>query len=144
IWYFINSFDNHLNEICVCTFKNFNLVCPSCGQEILWFYLIKHTLLRALLLSINIYILKFCIKNYNACKHNETINKQRQNSYGASLHFYNTIVSDKKDEILVMAANSIFTHQKTGYIEKGSEPNNPIFDKVVEKVQEVTKVPKTD
>ncbi|OXB02451.1 hypothetical protein [Flavobacterium pectinovorum] len=142
IWSFINNFDNHLNEICVCTFKNFNLICPSCGQEILWFYLIKHTLLRALLLSINIYILKFCIKNYNACKHNETINKQRQNSYGASLHFYNTIISDKKDEILIMAANSIFTHQKTGYIEKGSEPNNPTIDRVVEKVQEITKIPK--
>ncbi|WPO78620.1 hypothetical protein [Flavobacterium sp. KACC 22761] len=143
IFYFINSFDDHLNEICVCTFKNFNLICPSCGQEVLWFYLIKHTLLRALLLSINIYVLKFCIKNYNACKHNQTINKQRQNSYGAALHFYNTIVSDKKDEILIMAANSIFTHQKTGYIEKGSEPNNPVLDRVVEKVQEITKAPKS-
>ena len=120
------------------TYIDYKNVCATCSEKVLWLYFAKGIVLKALLISINIYIIRFCVKNYNACMHNQTVNDQRQASFDVAFHFYNTIVSDRKDEILIMAANSIFTHQKTGYIEKESEPNNPaIIEKIIDKVQNI-------
>lgn len=110
-------------------------VCDNCGEQVLWVDMIRSLFFRLLILSVVIYILSFCVKNYNACMHNKTNNDHRHNSFRAALHFYNTTTSEKREEILIKVADAIFTYQKSGYYGKDSEPSNPsIIQSVIEKV----------
>jgi len=114
---------------------DYNTICDSCGQQAFWVDMIRYLFFKLLILSTNIYILSFCVKNYNACMHNKTNNDQRHNSFAAALHFYNTTTSEKREEILIKVADAIFTYQKSGYYGKDSEPSNPsIIQGVIEKV----------
>lgn len=113
----------------------YNNVCETCGEHVLWVDMLKHIFFKLLILSVEIYVLTFCVKNYNACMHNKTNNEHRHNSFSAALHFYNTTTGDKRDEILIKVADAIFTYQKSGYYGKDSEPANPsLIQSVVDKV----------
>lgn len=113
----------------------YNKVCETCGEHVLWVDMLKHIFFKLLILSVEIYVLTFCVKNYNACMHNKTNNEHRHNSFSAALHFYNTTTGEKRDEILIKVADAIFTYQKSGYYGKDSEPANPsLIQSVVDKV----------
>lgn len=113
----------------------YNSICRECGEHVLWLEIFKSLFFRLLIISINIYLITFCVKNYNASMHNKVINEHRHNSFASAFHFFNSTTSERKDEILVKAADSIFTYQKTGYYGKDSEPSNPsIIQSVIEKV----------
>lgn len=117
------------------SYTNYNKVCDTCGEHVLWVDMIRYIFFKLLIISTNIYILSFCVKNYNACMHNKTNNEHRHNSFRAALHFYNTTTSEKREEILIKVADAIFTYQKSGYYGKDSEPSNPsIIQSVIEKV----------
>ncbi|MFP9098670.1 hypothetical protein ACLI09_06410 [Flavobacterium sp. RHBU_24] len=114
---------------------DYNEVCQECGEHVLWLEMFKSIFFRLIIISINIYILTFCVKNYNACMHNKITNEVRQNSFTSALHFYNTTTGDKKDEILLRATEAIFSHRNTGYNGKGSEPVSPsIVQNIIDKV----------
>ncbi|WP_330442043.1 hypothetical protein [Flavobacterium sp. C4GT6] len=118
--------------------KKFNSVCETCGQSVLWLEIIKSIIFRLLIISFALYLVTFCIKNYNAAMHNKTINRHRNNSFAVAFHLFNNTTSKNKDEILSKAADSIFQYQKTGYYGKDNQPINPnviqnIFDKLSSK-----------
>lgn len=138
LWCFTDLVTNEIISLKARAYLDYMKICKTCSEKILWLYFAKNILLRALIISINIYAIRFCVKNYNACKHNQIINDQRQASFDVAFHFYNTIVSEKKDDILFMAANSIFSHQNTGYMGKESEPANPaIIEKIFGKAEDI-------
>ncbi|AXG74219.1 hypothetical protein DVK85_08185 [Flavobacterium arcticum] len=114
--------------------STYNTICSDCGEHILWLEIFKSIFFRILIISLNIYLITFCVKNYNASMHNKTINELRQNSFASALHFYNTTTGDKKDEILLKAADSIFSHRATGYQGKNSEPQNSFIQNIIDKV----------
>lgn len=117
------------------SYTDYNTICETCGEHVLWVDMIRYIFFKLLIISTNIYILSFCVKNYNACMHNKTNNDHRHNSFRAALHFYNTTTSEKREEILIKVADAIFTYQKSGYYGKDSEPSNPsIIQSVIEKV----------
>ena len=116
-------------------YVSYKSVCESCAENVLWVDMIRYIFFKLLIISTNIYVLSFCVKNYNACMHNKTNNEHRHNSFRAALHFYNTTTSEKKEEILIKVADAIFTYQKSGYYGKDSEPSNPsIIQSVAEKL----------
>ena len=69
--------------------------------------------------------------------HNKTINSHKENSFAAALRLINRAQTPEgKDQLITQAASSIFSHQKTGYIGKEHEPNNPlIIDKLIDKIK---------
>lgn len=118
--------------------KKYNAICDTCGQSVLWLEISKSMVFRLLLISFNLYVVTFCVKNYNASMHNKTINRHRNNSFAVAFHLFNNTTSKNKDEILSKAADSIFQYQKTGYYGKDNQPISPnviqsIFDKLSSK-----------
>jgi gas vesicle protein len=81
------------------------------------------------------YLLYICGKNFSNHKHNAILNKHRQNSlmtYKALVEAAGT--SEGKEIILRQAANSIFTHQDTGYIKNGqNDTGKGIMDLLLKK-----------
>ncbi len=117
--------------------RNFNNNKLDFSKNILWYQLIKVAFLKLLIISMLVYILTFCIKNYNVEKHNFVINTNKVNSIQSSLYFLNNnlIDNDVKNEIIKLVCQSIFSHQNTGFLGKDSEPSNPIFiDKIIDKI----------
>jgi len=114
----------------------YNTVCKDCGQYVLFFEIFKSAMYRLLLISVMLYIFAFLLKNYNAQMHNRTINLQRANSLDAALILLESAKTEEgKDQIIMQAANSIFSHQKTGFLRKEGEPQNPnLISKLIEKV----------
>jgi hypothetical protein len=83
--------------------------------------IIQISLAKALIFSILLYGLFQSVKNYSAHKHNETVNRHRQNC----LQSFNAIVlatgtEDKRDIVLASMANSIFSPQDTGFVRNGT------------------------
>lgn len=115
----------------------YNTICRDCGQHMLWFEIFKAMLFRLFLLSMTVYLLVFTIKNYNVHMHNKTVNSHKQNSLAAALVLIDKAnTQEGRDNIMMQAAASIFTHQKTGHIGKENEPNNPmILDKIIDKIK---------
>lgn len=116
------------------TLISYNTICEDCGRTVLYTEIAKAIAYKILIISIFILIVKFCIKNYNNCKHNETINRHKQNSFEAALSFIQHTESGK-DEIFKLAAQAVFSQQKTGYITKEGEVLTPsIIDKITSKL----------
>jgi hypothetical protein len=91
-------------------------------------------LLKAFILSILIYILRFGVRNYNALMHNATINAHKHNSLDAALRLIEGITSsDLQNEILAKAGKEIFNQHSTGYLEKENAVSNlSIAEKVTD------------
>jgi hypothetical protein len=81
--------------------------------------------------------LSFCIKNFRANKHNEVLNKHKQNALSTFETFVKTAGEDKsiKNAILLETTHSIFSSQNTGYTssEKDIESN-----KIIEIIKNIT------
>ena len=119
------------------TLANYKGVCEDCGNQIMWYEIVKSIIFRLFVISICVYLLVFTIKNYNAHMHNKTVNAHKENSFAAAMTLINRAETPEgKDQLIVQAALSIFSHQKTGYIGKENEPNNPLFvEKLIDKIK---------
>ena len=102
-------------------------------NSILYLEIFKSVSFRLFILSTAVYILHFCVNNFRASKHNQTINLQKSNSLGAALQILDTAKSiQAKDEIMIRAADAIFSHQTTGYNKKESLKNTPIAQRILD------------
>jgi hypothetical protein len=89
-----------------------------------------------LIYSILIYALKVSIKNYNANKHNEIINK---NKFLILSSTFNLFQEGKDPELLYIATRELFTQHSTGYNNTAEEKStsnivNTIVDTAAKKV----------
>lgn len=94
-------------------------------------YLIQFTITKLVVLAVLFYSLSICIKNYRAHKHNEILNKHRQNA----LRTFETFVKSSTDEqtknaVLLQTTMSIFSNQQTGYSYSENDADMP--SKVIE------------
>lgn len=90
------------------------------------YQIIRFTISRILIISILSYALVWSGKNYSAHKHNEVINKHRQNALSTFETFVKaTDDPETKNAVLLQATHSIFTPQRSGYLSKDSEPTSP-------------------
>lgn len=88
-------------------------------------YLIRFAISRILIISILSYGLVWSGRNYSAQKHNEVINKHRQNALSTFETFVKaTDDPETKNAVLLQATHSIFTPQRSGYLSKDSEPSS--------------------
>lgn len=102
-------------------------------NSILYLEIFKSASFRLFILSTAVYILHFCVNNFRASKHNQTINLQKSNSLNAALQILDTAKSTQaKDEIMIRAADAIFSHQTTGYNKKESLKNTPIAQRILD------------
>lgn len=80
---------------------------------------------KVLIFAVLGYMLLLCARNFLSHKHNEIVNKHRQNA----LLTFNALVAaagseEKRDVVLTYAAACIFSPQDTGYTRSGSTPAN--------------------
>ena len=81
---------------------------------------------RFAVLTLLAFALGFTVRQYMSSKHNETLNRHRQNA----LRTFETFVSaadDKeiKDAVLLEATRAIFAPQSSGFLRSGREPDSP-------------------
>lgn len=89
------------------------------------FHIIRFTVSRILIISILSYGLVWSARNYSAHKHNEVINKHRQNALSTFEAFVKaTDDQETKNAVLLQATHCIFTPQRSGYLGKDSEPSS--------------------
>ncbi|WP_332021728.1 hypothetical protein [Kaistella sp.] len=100
------------------------------------FSFIKFVLTKLMFYSILIYLLTFCVKNYNAQMHNFVINLHKANAFRSALSLIDTAKSDEgNDKLLIQTTQAIFSHQETGYNKNDPDSGNPnIITNVVESI----------
>lgn len=128
------SFSNIASDVKKVFGKDFNN--NEVLNKTLVFSFIKFTLTKLMFYSILIFLLVFCIKNYNAQMHNYVINLHKANSFKSALSLIDTAKSDEgNDKILIQATQAIFSHQETGYNKNDPDSGNPnIITNVVETI----------
>ncbi len=99
--------------------------------------LIRVAIIGAMIISILTYTTVLFVKNYFAEKHNETVNRHRANCLATFDTFIDNADPDKKGAILLQATNTIFAHQRSGYLSKETETTNP--SPVIEIVKNINK-----
>jgi hypothetical protein len=102
-------------------FAWFSLHNVNAGDSV--YQIVRFTISRILIISILSYMLVWSGKNFLAHKHNEVVNKHRQNA----LSTFETFVAASDDQqtknaVLLHATDCIFTPQISGYLGKDSEP----------------------
>lgn len=90
-----------------------------------WGIIVQFTTAKLIIFSILCVALSWAIKSYKANKHNEVLNKHRQNA----LDIFETFVNGTSDEqtknaVLLQAVQSIFAQQNTGYNDNETETGN--------------------
>jgi hypothetical protein len=93
--------------------------------------LIQFTITKVVILSALFYGLALTNRNYKAHKHNEIMNKHRQNALTTFETFSNAASDEQtKNAILLETTHSIFSNQQTGYLKKDGdgESNNKIIE----------------
>lgn len=123
--YIFNNFCFETKCLGISQLTSYNTIYPNCGHQILIFELLKSILFRLFIVSTSLYLLIFCVRNYNAQMHNFTINSHKENAFAAALSLLSKAKTPEgNDKLMVEAAQSIFSHQKTGYGGKESEIQN--------------------
>ena len=128
--YEVNCYEN------ICKI-NYDAICVNCNKIILYFEIFKAVTFKLFLVSIFVYFISICIKNYNANMHNFTVNKHKANSLSSALILLEKSKTDEGiDKIISLAATAIFTHQPTAFNNKDPEHSNlSITDKIFEKMK---------
>lgn len=100
--------------------------------------IVQYTVSKIIILSALFYGLSLCNKNFKAHKHNEVVNKHRQNALATFETFSNAAGSDiqTKNAVLIEATKTIFSNQQTGYLTSGSESESS--NKIVEIIKGVS------
>lgn len=89
---------------------------PAEGTSLIGHYL-HYGIPRILTLSVIFYALSLSVKNYMAHRHNEVINRHRQNALRTFEAFVKAASDNQtKDAVLLRATEAIFSPQGTGYI----------------------------
>ncbi|UJH69075.1 hypothetical protein [Allomuricauda sp. SCSIO 65647] len=118
---------------------DYSKIDPGGNGMILYLEIFKSVAYRIFLISFIVYAVSFCVRNYNANKHNFTVNAQKANSLNAALVLLERAKTDDgNDNIMIQAASAIFSHQPTGYNKKDPENiGNSITEKIIEKVNPI-------
>lgn len=100
--------------------------------------IVQYTVSKIIILSALFYGLNLCNKNFKAHKHNEVVNKHRQNALATFETFSNAAGSDiqTKNAVLIEATKTIFSNQQTGYLTNSSETESS--NKIVEIIKGVS------
>lgn len=116
---------------------DYDKIYKGANKSILHFEIFKSISYRLLIISFVLYIISFCVKNYNANRHNYTVNMQKANSLNAALILLERAKTPEgNDSIMTQAASSIFSHQPTGYNKKDPENiQSTITDKLFDRVK---------
>lgn len=94
-------------------------VLSSRVNSLFYFEIVSKSLLRILIISIVIFLIKFSIKNYNAAKHNMITNLHKANSLATATRLIATSPDTETfNAIITLAAREIFTQPKTGYLQR--------------------------
>ncbi|HLP35959.1 hypothetical protein [Lacibacter sp.] len=94
-------------------------------------HLVQFTITKVVVLAVLFYGLSICIKNYRAHKHNNILNKHRQNALQTFETFVKASTDDQtKNAVLLQTTQSIFANQHTGYSSNESDGDMP--SKVIE------------
>lgn len=87
---------------------------------------------KVVVLSVLVYGMVWCSKNYFASQHNYVVNKYRQNSLQTFKTFVDsTNDQDIKNEILQRVTETIFSERESGYNKKGNSNQNPNLVKMI-------------
>ncbi len=136
LYYIFKNFCFEFSCIDVSTIEKYDIAnCVDCGKTLLLFELAKASIYRLFIISVIIYMLTFCIKNYNAQRHNYIVNTHKSNSLSAAVALLSRAKTNEgNDNIMLQAAQAIFSHQNSGFIGKETEPSSPtIIEKLVNK-----------
>jgi hypothetical protein len=99
---------------------------PQPGPSVSTAQYIHFALPRVLVLSLLFYVLFWSAKNYVSHRHNEVVNRHRQNALQTFETFVHATKDDAiKDAVLIRATQAIFTPQPTGYAPSDVEPPIP-------------------
>ncbi len=124
-----------LSHLCVledgiCQYCKLKSIGVEYTQSLFIFDNIRILLFKAFCISFNVYLLTFCLKQFQIQMHNYTINKHKANSLSSATFLLDAIGKylegkdePTKKEIIMKATEAIFSHQKTGYSSKGTEPD---------------------
>lgn len=99
--------------------------------SVVWWPHLRYLVQRLLVLSIIFFGVALSSKNYRAEKHDEIVNKHRQNALNTFETFAKAAADkDTKDAVLLQATKSIFEAQSSGYLSGESEqlPSNLIIE----------------
>ncbi len=115
---------------------NYNSIYKGANELILSYEIFKSFTYRLLIISLGLYMISFCVRNYNANRHNYTVNMQKANSLNAALILLERAKTPEgNDSLMTQAASSIFSHQPTGYNKKDPENiQNSITEKLFDKI----------
>ncbi|MDH5367404.1 MAG: hypothetical protein OEW67_10475 [Cyclobacteriaceae bacterium] len=100
--------------------------------------IVQYTVSKIIILSALFFGLSLCNRNFKAHKHNEVVNKHRQNALATFETFSNAAGSDiqTKNAVLIEATKTIFSNQRTGYLSNSSESESS--NKIVEIIKGVS------
>lgn len=79
----------------------------------------------AVLVSLVSFAIVLCVRNYFAAKHNEIVNRHKANCLGTYDTFIDSADPDRKAAVLLQATQTIFSHQRSGYLSKEAEVSSP-------------------
>ena len=135
-FFWLNICKNHL---CIldqglCQFCKLKSIGVEYTQSLFIFELIKVWAFKVFCVSLLLYIIVFCLKQYQIEMHNYTLNSHKAGALNSSTFLLEvigkTIRQDNesaKEQIIKTAAEAIFSHQKTGYNSKDKEPDLNMF-----------------
>jgi hypothetical protein len=92
--------------------------------------LIEVAVFSGVIITFLSYTILFVVKNYNASRHNATLAKHRSNCLSTYEKLIEGESPNKKDIVIQYICQTIFPHQKSGYLSKeadGQSPN-PLID----------------
>ncbi|MBR4632572.1 MAG: hypothetical protein IKO48_04575 [Elusimicrobia bacterium] len=90
-----------------------------------WGIIVQFTTAKLIIFSALCIAISWTIKTYKANKHNEVLNKHRQNALDIFEAFVNgTSDEQTKNAVLLQAVQSIFAQQNTGYNDNETETGN--------------------
>ena len=96
-----------------------------------WVGVFQNVFTKGFFLSLVYLLLNRSIKNYNAQKHLEVINRHRQNALDTFERFVSSAArQETKEEVLLAATNAIFDANQSGYLSakmRGNESASPIL-----------------
>ncbi len=86
-------------------------------------HVVQFTVVRLIVVSLLMFAIGFCSRNYSASRHNFVVNKHRANALQSFLTFEGAAEKpETKDAVLLEATRSIFSPQSSGYAKGMSEP----------------------
>lgn len=139
LWVVFKNFCFDLNCYSKVSEINYSQIDSTGNKAVLYLEIFKAVAYRLFLISFIIYVVNFCVKNFNASKHNQTVNFQKANSLNAALILLERAKTDEgNDNVMTQAASAIFSHQPTGYTKKDPENiSKSITEKIIQKVSPI-------